>query len=159
MKHKRRSVRGLSRREILKCGLYGSLAASLSPSLWLSGCRTRRHKKRPWVFLISVDTLRADHLGCYGYHRNTSPAIDRFAEDALLFKNCLSHAPITGSSCASMLSGLLPHEIKVVGNNSPPRKAKMLAEILKSAGYKTLGVVSAGSRASKYMTPLSGIVS
>lgn len=142
MKHKRRSVRGLSRREILKCGLYGSLAASLSPSLWLSGCRTRRHKKRPWVFLISVDTLRADHLGCYGYHRNTSPAIDRFAEDALLFKNCLSHAPITGSSCASMLSGLLPHEIKVVGNNSPPRKAKMLAEILKSAGYKTLGVVS-----------------
>jgi arylsulfatase len=142
MSLKQRTGGGSSRREILKYGLYGSLAPSLAWALWLSGCRGRRHKERPWVFLISVDTLRADHLSCYGYHKNTSPAIDRFAEDALLFKNCLSHAPVTGSSCASILSGLLPHEIKVVGNNSPPGKAKMLAEILKSVGYKTMGVVS-----------------
>jgi len=142
MRLKRSPAGESSRRDILKYGLYGSATASLPCALWLSGCRPRRHKERPWVLLISVDTLRADHLSCYGYHRNTSPAIDRFAGDALLFKNCLSHAPITGSSCASMLSGLLPHEIKVVGNNSPPGKAKMLAEILKSVGYKTMAVVS-----------------
>ncbi|HIJ70826.1 MAG TPA: sulfatase [Planctomycetes bacterium] len=139
---KQKKVGEPNRREILKYGLYGSLAPGLASALWLSGCRAERYKKRPWVLLVSVDTLRADHLSCYGYHRNTSGAIDRFAENALLFKNCLSHAPITGSSCASILSGQLPHEVKVVGNNSPPNKPKMLAEILRSVGYKTMAVVS-----------------
>jgi len=139
---RKKPTRGPSRRKILKYGLYCGLTAGLSPSLWLSGCERKRYKKRPDVFLISVDTLRADHLSCYGYHRNTSPNIDRFADNALLFENCLSHAPITGSSCVSLLSGFLPHETTVFGNSPPPKKVKMLAEILKRQRYKTIAVVS-----------------
>ena len=87
----------------------------LIPSVGDSGTQANR---RPSVILITVDTLRADHLSCYGYPRKTSPNIDQFAQDALLFENCLSHAPMTRPSCASILSGFLPHETKVF--ESPP---------------------------------------
>jgi arylsulfatase len=101
-----------------------------------------RPKQRPNIILISVDTLRADHLGCYGYSRNTSPHIDHFAEDALLFETCLSHAPVTSSSCASILSGFLPHETKVFKNRPLPAEVETLPEILQQQGYKTIAVVS-----------------
>ena len=55
------------------------------------GCSGRDHGK-PSIVLITVDTLRADHLGCYGYSRATSPNIDEFARDGLRFEHCLSHA-------------------------------------------------------------------
>ena len=45
------------------------------------------------VVFISIDTLRADHLGCYGYHRDTSPVIDRFAKKTILCRNAFSHTP------------------------------------------------------------------
>ncbi len=95
------------------------------------------------IILISVDTLRPDHLGCYGYKRNTSPNVDNFAKEGLLFENCFSHAPETGPSCASLLSGFLPHETKVTKNNAIVNpNVPMLADILKEAGYKTYGIVS-----------------
>lgn len=65
--------------------------------LFITGCashKTRRSSRMPNVILISVDTLRPDHLGCYGYNRDTSPHVDRFAEECLLFEACFSHAPI-----------------------------------------------------------------
>ena len=65
-------------------------------------------ERRPNIFLITVDTLRADHLTCYGYSRDTSPCISRFASEARLFENCLSHAPDTRMSFASMMTGFLP---------------------------------------------------
>jgi len=142
MKLKRRTAGGTSRREILKYGLYGSLAPSLAGALWLSGCERKRHKKRPDVLLISVDTLRADHLGCYGYYRNTSPNIDRFAREGLLFKNCFSHAPETRPSFASILSGFLPHEARVLENVPLPAELQTLAEILRGEGHRTAAVVS-----------------
>ena len=98
--------------------------------------------QRPNIILISVDTLRPDHLGCYGYSKNTSPAIDQFAKEALLFENCLSHAPVTSSSCASIMSGFLPHETKVFENGPLPVEVTTLPEILQKQGYKTIAVVS-----------------
>ncbi|MGA1863996.1 MAG: sulfatase [bacterium] len=132
----------LSRRDVLKYGLYGGLAAGIPGSLFLDGCESHRSVKRPNIFLITVDTLRADHLGCYGYPKDTSPSIDRFASNALLFENCFSNASETWSSCASILSGFLPHETKAIERLSLPMGAEILPIILKSLGYKTVGVVS-----------------
>jgi hypothetical protein len=128
----------LSRRKILKYGLGGSLAAPLASVLWLSGCARRRRAKGPNVILIIVDTLRADHLGCYGYSRNTSGNIDRFAADSLLFENCFSHAPSTSASVASILSGFLPHETKVTN-------ITLMSKRLRTKGD--------GTTALTYMTP------
>jgi arylsulfatase len=134
--------RALSRRQILKYGLYGGLTAGLAPSLWLSGCRNRPSGKKPNIILIAVDTLRADHLSCSGYSRNTSPNINRFAEDSLLFENCLSNASETWSSFASLLSGFLPHETKAINTRNLPKAVPTLPKTLQRIGYKTVGVVS-----------------
>jgi arylsulfatase A-like enzyme len=113
---------------------------------WLGGdagsSQTAGEDLRPNIFLITVDTLRADHLGCYGYPKETSPAIDRFASEALLFEEANAHAPVTSSSCASILSGFLPHETKVLENRPLPSQVETLPEILEPLGYKRLAVVS-----------------
>jgi arylsulfatase A-like enzyme len=140
---KRKSTNGLNRRDVLKYGFYGSLVAGLPQALWLSGCRKPRPgKKRPDVILVSVDTLRPDHLTCYGYSRDTSPDIDRLASESLLFEKCFSHAPSTGASLASLLSGFLPHETKVTNKTILSAGVEMLPEILRGYGYKTAAVVS-----------------
>lgn len=132
----------MSRRKILKYGLSGSLAAPLAPVLWLSGCARRRRAKGRSVILIVIDTLRPDHLGCYGYSRNTSGNIDRFAADSLLFENCFSHAPSTSASVASILSGFLPHETKVTNKTVMSKQIRTLPLMLRTHGYKTAAVVS-----------------
>lgn len=61
------------------------------------------------VIIISVDTLRADHLGCYGYPRNTSPAIDALSKDGVLFTRCFTLTPLTTPAFSTMLTSLSPH--------------------------------------------------
>ena len=134
--------RSLSRREMLKYSLCIGLTAGLCGSIWLGGCTKPQPRKRPNIILITVDTLRADNLSCYGYNRNTSENLDRFAADAMLFENCLSHAPVTSSSLTSLLSGFLPHETKVFENLPLPKEVDTLAKMLQRQGYKTAGVVS-----------------
>src|SRR5262249_42662391 len=63
---------------------------------------------RPNVLLISLDTLRPDHLGCYGYGKPTSPNLDRFAKRALVFGNCRAQAPWTLPSHMSLFTSMLP---------------------------------------------------
>ncbi len=63
---------------------------------------------RPNIVLIAIDTVRADHLGCYGYERPTSPNIDRFAEQGVLFERCYSPASWTLPSFMTMFTGVLP---------------------------------------------------
>jgi arylsulfatase A-like enzyme len=127
----------LSRRRVLKYGLYGTLAAGLGSSLWINGCSRPKRGQRQNVILITVDTLRPDHLSCYGYHRNTSPNIGRFREDAVLFENCFSQAPETLQSCISILTGFLPYEAKTL-----PQAPESIAEIMQREGYKTAAVIS-----------------
>ena len=131
----------VSRRGILKYGLYGGLVASLTPALWVSGCGKRAGKK-PNIILIIVDTVRVDHLGCYGYQKNTSPNIDRFASDGLLFENCYAQGAETWGSVASILTGFLPHETKIFNTRRVPDKIPMISESLQRIGYKTIAVVS-----------------
>src|SRR5260221_6064991 len=67
---------------------------------------------RPNVLLITIDTLRADHLGCYGYGRPTSPEIDRLAREGTLFENGWAHAPSTRYSMPALASGRWPSGIE-----------------------------------------------
>jgi arylsulfatase A-like enzyme len=101
----------------------------------LSGC------SRPptSVVLVSIDTLRPDHLGCYGYPRPTSPNLDAFRKDAILFTNTFAHAPSTIESHGAILTSLLPphHSASVADDLAVPPEVLTLAEVMRSAGYAT----------------------
>ena len=137
---------GLTRREILRYGLYGGLAAGLAPSLWLSGCGKRLQVKRPNIILVVIDTLRADHVGCYGYQRNTTSNNDPLARDGEVIKNAISAAPWTMASIASLLTSQYPC---VLGLRKQPAmldsRFPMLSEVLKQYDYTTYGVFTAAS--------------
>ena len=95
------------------------------------------------VILISIDTLRSDHLGCYGYSRTTSPVIDSLAQAGTLFEEMEACSPWTLPSHTSMLTGLYPsfHMVQDDGVKLAPG-IPTLAERLHEDGYYTFGVVS-----------------
>ena len=98
------------------------------------------------VVLISIDTLRADHLPAYGYAGVETPALDRFRKDAILFERAYSHAPLTLPAHVSMLTGLPPFEHGVRDNLGYRFDAKAhptLQGLLKTKGYATGAAVSA----------------
>ncbi|MBI2837875.1 MAG: sulfatase-like hydrolase/transferase [Acidobacteria bacterium] len=129
-------------------GAFLTLLASLSSTALLS-CRKPvdldQYRKTAPVILISIDTLRADHLPAYGYRQVETPAIDQFARDAVVFDRCYAHCPQTLPSHCSMLTGCLPYEHGVRDNIGFTLKAGQptLASILKGVGFATGGFVSA----------------
>lgn len=94
------------------------------------------------VILISIDVLRNDHLGIYGYSKNTSPNIDKFFQDGFVFENAFSQSPLTRPSEISILTGVYPSHHKMMDDNSPPLSTdyKTIAEVLKQNGYKTFAM-------------------
>ncbi|MFB0527120.1 MAG: sulfatase, partial [bacterium] len=105
----------------------------------------------PNIILISIDALRADHLSCYGYHRNTSPNIDQLAREGVLFKNGFSQACSTMASHSSIFLSQYPWTHEVVGSKKKIAKSSLtLAEILKNRNYITAGFVGGGYVSSKY---------
>ncbi len=123
------------------CAALG--AAILLPFL-SGGCsRARPEAGRPDIVLVVVDTLRADHLGTYGYSRPTSPAIDAFASKATVFESATSAAPWTLPSVMSMMTGRLPSSHRVENDGLRlARDIPTLAEVLGAGGYDTAGFVS-----------------
>ena len=107
---------------------------------------------KPNVLLIGVDSLLADHMSCYGYHRHTTPHIDRLAQDGALFERTYSaHIPTT-SAYSSMLSGMDCFSTQVVAlrHKGPLRpEVKTLAEILGDSGYNTTCVGFSGNPGSR----------
>ena len=97
------------------------------------------------IILISIDTIRADRLSCYGYGLKTTPAIDAFASNAVLFENCFSNIPLTLPAHSSMLTGLIPpaHGVQDNLEMSLSNSILTLPEILKGEGYSTYGIISA----------------
>ena len=154
MRRKQDSHSGLSRRDILRYGLYGGIGGALSGSLWLSGCRKQpRQRKdgRANVLLISIDTLRADHVSCYGYKKLTTPHIDRLARQGHRFSNAYTTMPTTLPAHASLLSSLYPSQLSSRRNGEKvPAGATTLPEILQSAGYATAAFVSASVMDARY---------
>jgi arylsulfatase A-like enzyme len=101
----------------------------------------------PNVILISIDTLRADHLGCYGYDFDTSPYIDEFARESVLFKNAKSQIHWTLPSHISFLTSLYPSVFKKwarLSCSAIEDKYLMLAEIMRNYRYKTAAFTGGG---------------
>jgi hypothetical protein len=113
----------------------------------MAGCAGPDQSPReapPNLILISIDTLRSDHLGCYGYARDgLSPNIDRLAREGVVFENAISTSSWTLPAHASMLTGLYPafHALQDDGVKLPPGPVT-LAESLRASGYRTFAVVS-----------------
>jgi arylsulfatase A-like enzyme len=106
---------------------------------------------RPNIVLYLVDALRADHLGCYGYHKPVSPNIDEFAENATVFENALAQAPWTKPSAASIFTGMYPRTHGVIKRRDAlPAEATTLAEILQAEGYNTATFIANGYLGKKF---------
>ncbi len=109
-------------------------------------------KKKPNIVLMGIDSLRADHMSCYGYKRLTTPHIDCFAQEGTLFEHTYSaHIPTT-SAYASMLTGMDCFATQVValrhkGDLRP--EVKTLAELLNGQGYNTTCVGFTGNPSSR----------
>lgn len=108
------------------------------------------------LVLVTIDTVRADHLGCYGYARPTTPVLDALAAESIVFENCLAPIPRTTASHLSLMTGVYPFEHGVVANSAKaPESVKRdrafdstpklhtVAQVLRDAGYATAGFVSA----------------
>ena len=70
------------------------------------------------IVLITIDALRADHLSCYGYERETTPHIDRIAQEGVLFENAFASVPVTLPSHISIFTGHYPHSHGVRNNGT-----------------------------------------
>jgi arylsulfatase A-like enzyme/tetratricopeptide (TPR) repeat protein len=96
------------------------------------------------VILISIDTCRADHLGCYGYPLDTTPNIDAIAGEGVVFEHAISPLPYTLPAHCTMLTGTIPPYHRVFDNTDYKLSEEnvTLAELLKEKGYVTAGFVS-----------------
>lgn len=107
------------------------------------GASTKNTSNSSSILLITIDTLRPDHLGMYGYHRETSPKMDAFARDSTVYTRAYATAPLTTPSIVSMLTGYDPnrHGIRLlwqpIGSNTIT-----VVDHLHRAGYQTAAVVS-----------------
>jgi arylsulfatase A-like enzyme len=122
--------------------------------IFFPSCRGKRAGASPKVpiILLSIDTLRADHLSCYGYGLETSPAIDKFAGESVLFENAISPSPVTTPSHVSMFTATTPpvhgraNISETHGYYEPlPSKIVSASEVLKANGYITLGLHGGGN--------------
>lgn len=119
-------------------------------------CRARTPGPRrapPPVILISIDTLRADHLGVYGYAGSTSPHLDALAGESVVFENAFSPSPWTLPAHASLFTGLHPEE-HGAGHAAPfvalGAGPPTLAEKLRDAGYRTVAFSAGGVMSARY---------
>ncbi len=141
--------RSLSCKHIVLCLLAFIFAGTFS--FFYAGCKIQDRPTHPNVLLITIDTLRADHLGCYGYRLATSPNIDRLAKYGVIFSDCTVQWPLTWPSMASMNTGAYPkttgieHKISIL-----PDSFYMMSEIFGEAGYATGAVVANFTVGKKY---------
>ncbi len=92
----------------------------------------------PNLVIFTIDTLRADHLSCYGYPKETSPTIDRLAQEGVLFEQAYAQRGLTWPSLTSIMSALYPKTHGVRRNQVPLNpEVATLAEILQNQGYRT----------------------
>jgi len=108
--------------------------------------------RRPDIILYVVDTLRADHLGCFGGPEGITPSIDRFASDAVVFEQAIAQSSWTRPSMISLLSGLLTTEHGLRSREGKiPGHVQLVSEYLQEAGYRT-GALTTNA----YLIPAAG---
>ena len=120
----------------LLAGLLGCQGTAPGPS---------SHESAPNVLLITMDTTRADVLGCYGHHAGATPVLDDLAASSVRFQRAYTAAPLTIPSHSTLFTGLLPprHGVRDNGDHYLSAGALTLAEILRGAGYATMASVGA----------------
>jgi len=106
----------------------------------------------PNIVLITLDTTRADHLGCYGYSKNTSPNIDKLAKNGILFRHAFTPVPLTLPSHCSILTGMYPstHNVHNNGLYQLNQNFFTLPEVLKEKGYQTAAFISSFTLDSRF---------
>lgn len=126
-------------------------ARSGAALLLLAACGHGGAEAPPNILLISIDTLRADHLGCYGHERSTSPNLDELAREGVLFERALSSSSWTLPAHTTMLTGLATSAHGVCDDRlwtrtdragrpiPPPLHGRYVSELLERAGYHTAG--------------------
>jgi choline-sulfatase len=115
---------------LLPCGLAGTVPD---------------RRPAPNVILITIDTVRADHLGCYGATNVKTPTLDGLARDGIVFERAISQVPLTWPSHATILTGTYPFQNGVQDFTGQPldQRFRSVAQIFKQQGYTTGAVVSA----------------
>ena len=128
-------------RRHLLWAFIGAVALSIGACSGATG--PSRPQRTPNIILLTVDTLRADHLDVYGYERATAPAVGRLAARGVRFAHAVSQAPWTLPAMASVHSSLYPLQHGAfAAETALPETAETLAERLAGAGYRTVAVVS-----------------
>ena len=138
--------RSLPRQRAANCARFMRKAlARAFVALWGLTLSTQGWSKPPNVALITIDTVRADHVGCYGYRQARTPSLDALAREGVLFRTTVASVPLTLPSHCSILTGTYPTLHGVRDNlgyrlgDSPPT----LAVLLKGSGYLTAAFVGA----------------
>jgi arylsulfatase A-like enzyme len=131
------------------------LAPALVGMLWSAACSEAPAadppgSELPNIVLISIDTLRADRLGAWGYARGTSPELDAFAREAVRFSRAIGQAPTTAPAHMSIFTGLLPavHRTSNINEGAPQAldpAVTTFTELLRDAGYYTAGFHGGGN--------------
>ncbi|MFT5688231.1 MAG: arylsulfatase A-like enzyme [Planctomycetota bacterium] len=111
----------------------------------------------PSILFISIDTLSAQHTSLYGYGRETTPELDEFAKEAVVFDRCVSNAPWTTPSYTALFTGLYPSSVSMdFGGETDrfllrvPEGRWTLAESLRASGYQTAGFIDALHMGERY---------
>lgn len=120
-------------------------------SFWVNPLCFQKQEKDQNIILISIDTLRADHLGCYGYERETSPHIDALASDGVIFLNTYASSPWTLPSHMSLLTSLhgVNHQVAHENDAMDP-SIPTLADILRTYQYYCAALTGGGFVSAKY---------
>jgi arylsulfatase A-like enzyme len=106
-------------------------------------------QQQPDVLVITVDTLRPDHLGSYGHTYAETPTIDALAGESIVFHQAYTTIPRTTPGIASLMTGLWPHRHGSREVHDPIRELPTLASVLRRAGYATVGVTGNGAAGEK----------
>ncbi len=132
-------------KHIKKIGILAALIV-LVLAIWVVVTPEQAPAWKPGnVLVITVDTLRSDHLGCYGYEHIKTPNIDRLAEQGTMFQNAIAQVPLTLPSHVSLFTSTYPqfNAVRVNGRNRLDVSAVTLAERLQADGHTTAAFVSA----------------
>lgn len=138
----------------MRPGVFRGSAAVAGTLLLLASCHSPEKKaasggeslalrRRLNLVLVTIDTLRADRLGCYGYSKIETPNLDTLAKSGVLFETAVTHTPLTAPSHASIFTGLYPtvHKVRDTGGFVFDTPHRTLTEILQQQGWDTAAFV------------------